>query len=651
MCGIMGRLSVVPEEQEVLSRVARAASLAVAHRGPDDQSIWIDESSRLVLAHTRLSILDLSPLGRQPMVSDDGSAALIYNGETYNFLDIRIELERDGVKFRGHSDTEVILRLYERLRPTTDDEVSDFLRRLSGIFALAIWNARAGELLLARDGFGVKPLYWTQSGAGLAFASELKALRHLVAGTPTVDLAAVDQYLSFLWAPGTRTIWAGVQKLAPGSCLRVTRSRGPHIFDWYRPPYGGSGVESSASTSDTVKATENILRRAVHRQMVADVPVGAFLSGGIDSSAVVCFAREVNPQIQCFSIAMDGAQDAGFVDDLPYARRTASALGVDLHVVEVKASQFAADLEQMVWHMDEPVADPAALNVLYISRLARSRGIKVLLSGSGGDDLFAGYRRHVAIKHQRYWSWLPVGARGAVRNLVRRVVGAHGALGRRTRKLMAGIHLTGDDALVNYFRWADSEDLQPLYSAELLNAIGRQRPEQPMLNFLRTLPPGGGALDRMLALEQRFFLGDHNLPYTDKMSMAEGVEVRVPFLDLDLVEFAAQVPAELKQRGSGGKWILREAMKRHLPHEIVYRPKTGFGAPLGRWLREDLREWIRDVLSESALRRRGLFEPAAVVRLIEANEAGQVHAPYTILSLACIELWCNQFIESRRSDP
>ena len=382
--------------------------------------------------------------------------------------------------------------------------------------------------------------------------------------------------------------------------------------------------------------------------MVADVSVGAFLSGGLDSSSIVHFARESSPAIQCFTVATDGANDPGFVDDLPYTQRTAKFFGVDLHVVEVKASQFANDLEQMIWHLDEPVADPAALNVLYISRLARSMGVKVLLSGVGGDDLFAGYRRHIAVMREAYWSWLPVRLKRGTARLAEGMLGTRSALGRRFRKLMTGVHLCGDEALVNYFRWIDEDHLTRLFAPALRDAIARTRAEEPMLDYLPRLPSSGTSLERMLALEQRFFLGDHNLPYTDKMSMAAGVEVRVPFLDLELVDFAAQLPPELKQRGTQGKWILREAMKPYLPSEVIHRSKSGFGAPLDRWIRGDLREWFRELLSDSVVRRRGIFDPKAVTQLMEDNEAGRVHAPYTILSLACIEVWCRRFIDRRQ---
>jgi len=290
------------------------------------------------------------------------------------------------------------------------------------------------------------------------------------------------------------------------------------------------------------------------------------------------------------------------------------------------------------------LADPAPLNVLYISQLAREQGIKVLLSGTGGDDLFTGYRRHRAVQAERYWDWLPHGMRNGLTQLSAGL-DQHRAWGRRLGKLFSGAALAGDERLVNYFRWAREADLWALYTPEARNVLDDELAATPMLDFLQPLPDSVAPLERLLALEQRFFLADHNLIYTDKMSMAVGVEVRVPFLDLDLVEFAARIPVGLKQRGSVGKWILKKAMEPYLPHEVIYRPKSGFGAPLRRWMRHDLRELLGDVLSVGSLQRRGVFDPAAVQRLIAANDAGKVDAAYTLLSLLCIEIWCRAYLD------
>jgi asparagine synthase (glutamine-hydrolysing) len=300
----------------------------------------------------------------------------------------------------------------------------------------------------------------------------------------------------------------------------------------------------------------------------------------------------------------------------------------------------------MVEQLDEPLADPAALNVVYICKLARENGIKVLLSGSGGDDLFSGYRRHRALMSEHLWSWMPQAARNFLHNASAQF-DQRNPFSRRIAKLFDGAHLNGDERIVNYFRWNSQKDLNELYSAEFKQRLGNVKAEQPMLDFLATLPASTHPLEKMLSLEQRFFLTDHNLIYTDKMSMAVGVEVRVPFLDLDLIEFAATIPAKYKQRGAEGKWILKKAMEPYLPKEIIYRPKTGFGAPLRTWIRHELRDLVNDVLSPTSILNRGIFNPIAVQQLIDDNDKGKKDAAYTIFSMMCIEIWCRKFLDNR----
>jgi asparagine synthase (glutamine-hydrolysing) len=309
------------------------------------------------------------------------------------------------------------------------------------------------------------------------------------------------------------------------------------------------------------------------------------------------------------------------------------------------AARMADDLQSMVVQLDEPLADPAPLNVLYISRLAREHGMKVLLSGAGGDDLFTGYRRHLAVSREALWAWLPRTVRLALENATFGL-DQRKAITRRLTRLFAGAGLSGDARIASYFLWAREGQLLELYTPEFRNALGGVTAAVPMLDFLRPLDSRVAPLDRMLALEQRFFLADHNLIYTDKMSMAAGVEVRVPFLDLELVEFAARIPLGLKQRGSVGKWVLKKAMEPYLPRDVIYRPKSGFGAPLRRWMRRELRPLLGDVLSAERLRRRGLFKPPAVHALIERNDRGEVDAAYTLLSLLSIELWCEAYIDA-----
>jgi asparagine synthase (glutamine-hydrolysing) len=331
-------------------------------------------------------------------------------------------------------------------------------------------------------------------------------------------------------------------------------------------------------------------------------------------------------------------------DDLPYARRVAKHLGVPLDVVRIDAAGMADDIEYMVAQLDEPLADPAPLNVLYISRLAREQGVKVLLSGSGGDDLFTGYRRHVALNYEPYWRWLPHGMRAGLERMTASL-DQRTPLLRKLAKLFSGAGLDGDARLANYFAWAGEAQLLKLYTPEF-RACLREAAAAPMLEFIAPLPTSTADMERMLALEQRFFLSDHNLTYTDKMSMAAGVEVRVPFLDLDLVEHAARVPVALKQRGREGKWVLKKAMEPYLPYDVIYRPKSGFGAPLRRWMRHELRPLLGDLLSRESLTRRGLFEPEAVQRLMARNDSGEADAAYTLLSLLSIEIWCRTYLDT-----
>ncbi|MCP4908252.1 MAG: asparagine synthase (glutamine-hydrolyzing) [bacterium] len=630
MCGILGYSG------DFQAGALGAGLEAMAHRGPDDRGEFFDSDAAIGLGHVRLSIQDLSPLGHQPMTSSDGEVTIVFNGEIYNFKELRADLESTGHQFIGRSDTEVLLHLYL-------EEGEAMLPRLKGIFAFAIWDHRNDSLLLSRDAFGVKPLYYAQLPEGIVFGSEIKGMLPLMPGDRELDHASIKRYVSFLWCPGSGTPLSAVRKMEPGEAMIVRRGQIERRWSWYQLPVA-RGVVQDQSEEQSIMGTLAALRTAVHRQLVSDVPVGAFLSGGLDSSAIVALAKEESPNIRCFTIASRGGVEEGDADDLPYARRVAKHLGVPLDVVEIDSSSMAADLEKMVVQLDEPLGDPAPLNVLYISQLARSQGTKVLLSGAGGDDLFTGYRRHLALSTEHYWSWLPEDARALLESASGRL-DQRRALYRRIAKLFAGAGLSGDARIVNYFAWAPEQSVVGLLSQELRTAMAEETAAQPLYDLLGTLPTETSRLDRMLALEQRFFLSDHNLIYTDKMSMATGVEVRVPFLDMDLVEYAARIPVRFKQRGRVGKWVLKKAMEPFLPHDVIYRPKSGFGAPLRRWMRNELSELLHDLLSPDSLRRRGLFDPEAVQCLMAANDAGKVDVSYTLLSLLCIEIWCRRYVD------
>jgi len=642
MCGIAGYIGAFDADW-----LAQANGLQ-AHRGPDDRGCFTADlgpaGGGVGLAHTRLAILDPSPLGHQPMAAAGGAVQLVFNGEIYNFRALRAELDAEGVVFRGHSDSEVLLQLYLR------DGIG-CLQRLNGIFALAIWDGRSQQLHVARDAFGVKPLVWVKLAQGVAFASETKALLPLLPRPLRPDAGALDadallRQLTYLWQPGAGGLRPDVHTLEPGHRLGISAVAGiqhmPQPLRWSGPlPTGrASGGELLQRRAAAVAGTLSHLQQAVERQMVADVPLGAFLSGGLDSSAVVALARRQNPQIQCFTLACQGPQD-GFSDDLPYARLVARHLQVPLQEVDVRAGDLAAQLRWMVHQLDAPLADPAPLQVFQIARAARRAGIKVLLSGAGGDDLFTGYRRHQALQSEALWAWWP----RPLRRGLRRWSGTgdqRSALRRRLARLFAAADADPDTRLMHYFQWLAPEQLMPLLADGLRQRLQDPAADHPLRAWLAQLPPGLSRLQRLLALEQRFFLADHNLLYTDKMSMAAGVEVRVPFLDPDLVAWSWQLPDRFKQRGRCGKWVLKEALAPLLPRAVIHRPKTGFGAPLRRWLQHDLRELLASELDRDRLLEGGLFDPAAVQALIEADRRGSIDAAYPIFAVLCCSIWWQQ---------
>ena len=352
MCGIIGYSGTFDHS------LLHEGLLAIAHRGPDDSGEFLDEIACVGLGHVRLSILDLSPLGHQPMVSAHGQVVLVFNGEIYNFLELRAELETKGFVFKGNSDTEVLLNLYLA-------EGEAMLSRLYGIFAFALWDNRSNSLLIARDALGVKPLYFAVMGGGFAFASEIKGLLHLVPEARDLDEVALNQYLSFLWSPGEGTPLKKVRKLLPGEAMLVRSGRIERCWTWYQLP-ALRNLKPILDQNALLYGTVMHLRQAVQHQMLADVPVGAFLSGGLDSSSVLVFARELNSNIRCFTIDVDGGQEEGEANDLPFACKVAKHLGLQLEVVKIDASRMASDLESMVMQLDEPLADPAPLNVFYI---------------------------------------------------------------------------------------------------------------------------------------------------------------------------------------------------------------------------------------------------------------------------------------------
>jgi asparagine synthase (glutamine-hydrolysing) len=499
-------------------------------------------------------------------------------------------------------------------------------------------------VFVARDQIGVKPFYHAQTDRGVLFGSEIKALLCDESLARDVDPVALHETLAYLWTPAPRTMLSSVCKLPPGCAAVISGGRIVRHWCYYDVPY--VGTRSDVSRAESAEALQKHLAAAVRRQLVSDVPIGAYLSGGLDSSAIVAMMVREHPDVRptCFTIGVDAHADAdGIPEDLPYARRVATHLGVKLVEVAMSPAEIRR-LPEMMWMLDEPQADPAPIAAMMIAERARDMGIPVLMSGAGGDDLFSGYRRHAALTLEQFWSAVPAPIRSGARSLTDRVAshagtGRAGIVTRRIAKMLAATHETGDRRLASFFLWSTEPLRRSLYAPEFKARLQEVDTLGPLLDSLSRIPGESDPLQRMLYLEMKHFLADHNLNYTDRAGMATGVEVRVPLLDLDLVRFATGVPSRFKQRGRTGKAIFKQAMEPYLPREVIYRPKTGFGAPLKRWLNVELRDMVDDVLSLDRVRRRGFFEPQAVKKLVADVRADRVDAGYTVFALMCFELW------------
>jgi asparagine synthase (glutamine-hydrolysing) len=644
MCGINGFAGDFGASAAVLLTRMNAA---IAHRGPDDRGVYLDPSGAAGLGHLRLSILDLSPAGRQPMSDPGGRVHMVFNGEIYNFRELRSELEGRGHRFQSQTDTEVLVHLYleygERM-----------LDRLQGMFAFAVWDTRTGTLFAARDHFGIKPFYYHHFPDGrLLFSSEVKALLCCPGVPRAVHLPALAEYLAFLWVGDPWTMFEGVLKLPPGHKLTWSNGR-LRVEEWW--DLNPSGEVHRGTEEELAEELGRRLELAVRRQLVSDVPVGAFLSGGLDSSGIVAaMTREHRGEVRCYTMAFDrGEYDADqFDDDLPHARRVAEHLGVGLREVRA-APDVVALWPKMIWHLDEPTADPAVINCFLIARHAREDGTKVLLSGQGADELFAGYRWHQGPELMRPAGWVPrplnrVISRGSLL-LPGNRPGRMGGVFRRAKKLLAGAGLSADEQFVRYSQWTTVAERRALLSPEVSDRVMALDPEERTRGLLRR-HPGASPLWRRLYRDLKTFLPALNLTYTDKSGMATGLECRVPYLDVELVEFASGLPDRMKLRGLTGKYLLRKALRKRLPPQVLTRPKTGFGAPLRKWLNHDLREVVDDLVSKETVERRGLFRWGEVERVRRDVRRGASDHTYLLWSLLTLELWHRAFLDTATPRP
>ncbi len=634
MCGIAGYVG-----RHDLG-LLRAMSDRIAHRGPDGAGEWSDAKAGVGFAHRRLSIIDTSPAAAQPMTSCNGRYVVVFNGEIYNFRELGHELGTRGYNFNAHSDTAILAPLY-------DLHGEAMLTRLNGMFAFALWDRERRELLLARDAFGVKPLYYARSGSGLLFASELRALLADPNLDRSIDAGAIADYLTHLWSPGGRTPLAAAAKLPPGHLIRA-RAGGVEVMRWHRPPPLADARTEVANAKAIAAELGPLFDRVVADQCVSDVPIGAFLSGGLDSSAVVAAMTVAgHAPRRCYCIGFDGVRlaDEGFSDDLAYAREVATSLDVPLTPVLVK-SPTMSEFETLVSTLDEPQADPAPLYVGAIAAAARADGIKVLLSGTGGDDIFTGYRRHRAAALRARLGTGPGRTLAALPTAVLQSLGR--PLRRRIEKLGYMLEGSDEEFLIRAFEFNPRRDALACLGTELRDAAVANPATWLAQAVAET--KDWPLVERMLDLEMHGFLPDHNLNYTDKASMAHGVEVRVPFLDERLLAYAHRISWRSKVSWFGEKCALKRGVGSRLPRSVLTRRKTGFGAPVRLWLEGRMGDEIRDLLGSRSVRERGVFDPPAVDALLADTRGGRRDGAYLLLALVMTELWMRAFVDGNIQD-
>lgn len=647
MCGIAGMAGI--EDQGLLD-----AMLAVTrHRGPDDWGAYVAHGStpggRVCLGNNRLKILDLSAAGHQPMQASGAPIWVAYNGEIFNFRELREQLQQDGVTFRSQTDTEVLPYLYLKY-------ATDMVHHLNGMFAFALWDGERQQLMIARDRMGVKPLYYTVADGCLYFASEIKALLLCPKVQARLDASVLREYLALLYVPNPNTMFEGIYKLPPGQLLLWHNGRLQIKKYWN----GAEPVDySPASESDLIDGCREVLKRAVRRQLISDVPVGFFLSGGLDSSTLVAAAREVHRgKLQCYTMAYSTA-DSRFEqsdEDAGYAALVAKHFGAEIHHIAADAD-VAGLLPKVVWHLDGPIADHAAIATYLICREAKATST-VLLSGQGADELFAGYRVHL-VRHLNRWLRLVPSSlrRNAIHPLLTAAAnhsnlipgikpGLMLAYSRFGKKLLNLVEMTDREQYIAMRSYLSPVEIGDLLLPDMADAATSTAEEALLRHFKDAR--GLDFINQMLYVDQQTFLPDLNLAYSDKLSMAASIEARVPFLDNEVVDFMRRVPPSLKLKGNTQKYILKKAMEGILPQQVIYRRKAGFGLPVRSWLRNELREMVGDLLSAERVAKRRIFRPESVTRMVQQNQSGERDYPLQIWSLLTLELWQQSFLDIHR---
>ncbi|MBI5167598.1 MAG: asparagine synthase (glutamine-hydrolyzing) [candidate division NC10 bacterium] len=649
MCGICGKLNF-DSENKVDRDLLRRMTEVLYHRGPDDEGIFID--GPIGLGHRRLAIIDLSPAGHQPMANEDGSIWIVFNGEIYNFQELRLILEDKGHRFRSNSDTEVIIHLYE-------EKGTDCLRNLRGMFAFALWDAKDRTLFLVRDRLGKKPLFYYVDKNAFLFASEPKAILQDPRVKAEPDLEAIHHYLTYGYVPSPYSAFKGIRKLPPAHYL-LLKDGGLHIERYWKLSYAKkrSGDPSLGwvprGQGSGEKAEEEIcqeildrLREAVKIRLISDVPLGAFLSGGIDSSTVVALMSELNSEpVKTFSI---GFQEKEY-DELKYARLVAQRFGTDHHELTVKPDAVEV-LPKLVWHYNEPFADSSAIPTYYVAQVTR-KYVTVALNGDAGDENFAGYERYLANQLACLYEKIPSMLREGMEWAVQRTPdsGRPKGLLHRTKRFFEAI---SEEPRRRYSRWIshfNNSRKEELYTDEFKARVGPIDSVELLLKAY-TASDAHDFIDATLDVDVNMYLPEDLLVKVDIASMANSLEARSPFLDHLFMEFVASLPSHLKLRGRTTKYIFKKAVKGLLPGGVIDRPKMGFGVPIDHWFRNELREMAYDVLLGHRAMERGYFRRDSVQKLLDEHTTGKASWHYLLWNLLMLELWHRMFIDEAIRQP
>lgn len=644
MCGIAGFLNLsTHQSRQELEIQAKAMGDAILHRGPDAGGVWVDPSAGIGFAHRRLSIIDLSEAGAQPMTSSCGRYVICYNGEVYNFPEVRQELEQKGHNFRGHSDTEVILESCARIG------VKNTVERLIGMFAFALWDKQDETLFLVRDRLGIKPLYWSQTNSGFLFGSELKSMHAHASFQTDINYDAVASYLRYTYVPTPISIFEGTNKLQQGQILTLKKHQSPVIESYWsleEVVKHGSANPFQGSDEDAIDHLEQLLKDCVKRRMVADVPLGTFLSGGIDSSLVTSLmqAQSAKP-IKSFSI---GFHDAAY-NEAELAAEIAKHLGTEHTELYVTPEQVREIIPNLSNIYDEPFADSSQLPTWMVSHMTKQH-VTVALSGDGGDELFGGYTRYSLAKkyskiiysQPRFLRQLEASVIKSFSprtlNLLTKIVPESKRptlIGDKLHKLAGVLGGNKDD----FYRHLVSHWKHP----NELSVNGREIKTLLDDKSIRGLLPD--YVDRMMYLDTLTYMHDDILTKVDRASMDVALEVRVPLLDHRLAEFAWTIPQHMKIRNGQGKWILRQVLNRYVPNELYERPKMGFGVPVGTWLRGPLKEWAGDLLSTSNIKKHGLVNPEYVEKRWNEHLSGDRNWESGLWSILMLQSWAERWIK------